>query len=205
MIPGLPLLDFCVGQDSRRGRGQVSVGGIALSAAALRSTSMLVYCGASTTHATHSVSSTIQKAGERSVGTVPSAPSGSTLLVTFHADTSALTGSGRAIAGTVPASWPAPSVLPVIGSRGDDVEVRLAQRPNESTAWVKASDVGFSSTPYRIVPDLATTHLMLYKTNKLILSAPAGIGTPRSPTPPGDFFVAFFAQATSAGTGPSSW
>ncbi len=146
---------------------------------------------------------TTQTTADHDVGTVPSAPSGSTLLATFHADTPALAGPGGAIVGTVPATWHStPSVLPVIASKGGDVEVRLAQRPNESTAWVSASDVAFTSTPYRIVLDLATTHLLLYRMNRLTLSAPAGIGTSRSPTPPGKFFVAFFAQAPSAGYGP---
>ena len=193
-----------------RGRGQPSIvgrqssrQGAALSAAALCSALMLAGCGAATSQSSHPVSDTTRTTGDQSVGIVPSAPSGSTLLATFHADTPALAAPGGAIVGTVPASWhSAPSVLPVIASNGGDVEVRIAQRPNESTAWVKASDVDFTSTPYRIVLDLATTHLMLYKMNKLILSAPAGIGTPRSPTPPGNFFVAFFAQAPSAGYGP---
>ncbi len=194
----------------RRGRGQGSEVGrprsrrhAALSAAALCGASMLAACGAATSQLSHPDSDTTRATQEQSAGIVPNAPPGSTLLATFHADTPALAGPGGAVAGTVPGSWHgAPSVLPVIASSGDDVEVRLAQRPNESTAWVAASDVDFTSTPYRILLDLATTHLKLYRSNKLVMSAPAGIGTPRSPTPPGNFFVAFFAQPPSAGYGP---
>src|ERR1700722_17413744 len=49
---------------------------------------------------------------------------------------------GRLATGTVPASWyRRPSVLPVIAAEPGWVEVRLAQRPNESTAWLPATDV----------------------------------------------------------------
>jgi lipoprotein-anchoring transpeptidase ErfK/SrfK len=89
----------------------------------------------------------------------------------------------------------------VIASRPGWLEVRLAQRPNESTAWVLASDVSLAQTPYRIVIDLATTHLMLYKAGRLVLSVPAGIGTPTYPTPTGDYFLAFLAAPPSPGYG----
>jgi lipoprotein-anchoring transpeptidase ErfK/SrfK len=69
--------------------------------------------------------------------------------------------------------------------------VRLAQRPDGSTAWLPLGDVALSSTPYRIVVDLATTRLALYDRGRLVFSAPAGVGTPDDPTPTGEFFVAF--------------
>ena len=94
--------------------------------------------------------------------------------------------------GTVPASWEdRPSVLPVVGTAPGWVRVRLAQRPNGSTAWLPASDVKLSSTPYVIVIDLATTHLSLYKHGRLVFSTPAGVGTVSDPTPPGSYFIAF--------------
>jgi lipoprotein-anchoring transpeptidase ErfK/SrfK len=74
------------------------------------------------------------------------------------------------------------------------VQVRLAQRPNGSTAWLPSRDVKLSSTPYVIVIDLATTHLSLYKHGRRVLSAPAGIGTPDDQTPPGGYFIAFTEQ-----------
>lgn len=43
---------------------------------------------------------------------------------------------------------------------------------------------------------------MLYRDGKVILDAPAGIGTTQDPTPTGHFFVAFFAKAPSAAWGP---
>jgi lipoprotein-anchoring transpeptidase ErfK/SrfK len=46
-------------------------------------------------------------------------------------------------------------------------------------------------TPYRIVINLATTHLTLYKDNRMVFSAPVGAGTRADPTPTGQYFVAF--------------
>ena len=134
---------------------------------------------------------------------VPSVPNGSTLLANFHANTPSSAGPGEAPSGPVPASWHnADSVLPVIASHDNWVEVRLAQRPNESTAWVQASEVTFSSTPYRIVVDLATTHLQLYKSNTLMMSAP--IRDWHTPVADADwqFFRRVLAQPSSAGYAP---
>jgi lipoprotein-anchoring transpeptidase ErfK/SrfK len=98
-------------------------------------------------------------------------------------------------AGSVPLSWwNRQSVLPVLQTAPGWVRVRLAQRPNGSTAWVRASDVTLGATPYRIVVDLATTHLRLYDRDRLVMSAPAGVGAVGDPTPTGDYFVAFDEQ-----------
>jgi lipoprotein-anchoring transpeptidase ErfK/SrfK len=99
---------------------------------------------------------------------------------------------GLVFRGTVPARWYGrQSVLPVIAARPGWVEVRLTQRPNQSTAWVPAADVRLSSTPYRIVINLKTMRLALYKHGRRVLTTPAGIGTSDDPTPAGHFFVAF--------------
>jgi lipoprotein-anchoring transpeptidase ErfK/SrfK len=102
----------------------------------------------------------------------------------------------------VPGNWyDRPSVLPVVATQPGWVEVRLAQRPNGSTAWLPARDVTISSMPYRIVIDLADTHLSLYKHGRLVFSAPAGVGTPGDPTPTGEFFVAFDEQPPQSNVG----
>ncbi len=126
-------------------------------------------------------------------GTVPgSAVSGSTVVATVLRTAPRYASPGRLAAGTVPASWYGrPSVLPVIATRPGWVRVRLAQRPNESTAWLRAGDVRLGSTPYRIVVSNSTTQLALYDRGGLVFSAPAGVGTPDDPTPTGEYFVAF--------------
>jgi lipoprotein-anchoring transpeptidase ErfK/SrfK len=92
-------------------------------------------------------------------------------------------------------------VLPVIARQPGWVEVRLAQRPNESVAWVPARDVSVATDPYRIVVNLANRHLQLFNGGREVANFPAGIGIPADPTPTGAFFVALFAQAPSPGYG----
>jgi hypothetical protein len=82
-------------------------------------------------------------------------------------------------------------VLPVVATRPGWVEVRLAQRPNGSTAWLPARDVTLSSTRYLITINLATMRLTLYFADQKVFSARAGIGTVTDPAPTGHYFVAF--------------
>jgi len=130
------------------------------------------------------------------------APADSTLVATTHGAIPSFASPGGPTTGTVPATWhSAPSTLPVIAERPGWLQVRLAQRPNGSTAWVHASDVDLASTPYRILINLATTHLTLYRSGQPILSAPVGIGLPAYPTPTGHYFLAFLASPPSPGYG----
>ena len=116
-------------------------------------------------------------------------------MATTHGTIPSFTTPGGLQAGTVPGEWQgAPSMLPVIASRAGWYKVRLAQRPNESTAWVLAQDVTLATTPYRIVIDLASTRLTLWQNDRRVFSAPVGIGTPQNPTPVGQYFVALFSQ-----------
>ncbi len=126
----------------------------------------------------------------------------STLLATVRAAAPRYAGPGRLTAGTVPARWyQRPSVLPVVAAKPGWVQVRLAQRPNQSTAWLPAGDVTLSTTHYQIVVNLASTRLSLYDDGRLVLSAPAGVGTPDDPTPAGEFFVAFVEPPPPANDG----
>jgi len=102
----------------------------------------------------------------------------------------------------VPGHWlGARSILPVIGQQAGWVHVRLAQRPNESTAWVPMRYVSLATDPYHIVIDVSSTHLNLYREGRQIGSYPVGVGLPGTPTPTGHFFVALFARAPSPAWG----
>jgi len=130
------------------------------------------------------------------------AMAGTTVLATVLESAPGYARPGGRVAGTVPASWYGrPSVLPVIGTWPGWVRVRLAQRPNGSTAWLPTADVTLASTPYRIVINLATTHLALYDNGRLVFSAPAGVGTTDDPTPTGEYFVAFDEPPPQPGVG----
>jgi lipoprotein-anchoring transpeptidase ErfK/SrfK len=132
-----------------------------------------------------------------------SAPAGMTLVATTHG---AIPGSPAPDAPetmTIPDNWYGyPSILPIIATKPGWVEVRLAQRPNGMTAWVPQTDVTISTTPYRIVVNLSTEHLTVYRTGQEIDDFPAGIGTPDDPTVTGQFFVTMQAAAPDPGYGP---
>jgi lipoprotein-anchoring transpeptidase ErfK/SrfK len=127
----------------------------------------------------------------------------SSLIATLSSTVAKFASPGGAQTGSIPGTWfGAPSALPVIAQDNGFLRVRLAQRPNGSTAWIASSSATLSSTPYRIVVDLTTEHLMLYKAGQLLMSAPAGVGTLQDPTPTGNFFVALYASPPSSAWGP---
>jgi hypothetical protein len=95
-----------------------------------------------------------------------------------------------------------PDVLPVLAQQGTWLQVRLPQRPNMSTAWVRAQDVTLSSTPYRIVVTLSSERLRVYQAGYLIMDFGVGIGTPATPTVTGNYYVTVRAPAPNAGYGP---
>jgi lipoprotein-anchoring transpeptidase ErfK/SrfK len=131
----------------------------------------------------------------------PPAP-GATLLAALKFTADRYPRPGGPVRGRVPGTWyGSPSILPVIATRPGWVRVRLAQRPDGATAWLRAWDVTLRTTPYRIVIDLATTRLSLYELDRKILSAPAGVGTPDDPTPTGHFFIAFDEPPPGPGYG----
>jgi lipoprotein-anchoring transpeptidase ErfK/SrfK len=135
--------------------------------------------------------------------TAVTTPAGTTLVATTHGAIPGSPAPGAPSNLVVPASWYGyPSVLPVIASRPNWVEVRLAQRPNGSTTWVRQSDVSLAVTPYRIVVDLGTEHLAVWHDGTQILNFPAGIGTSDDPTVTGSYFVTMQVPAPSPGYGP---
>ncbi len=101
---------------------------------------------------------------------------------------------GRLVTQVLGAYYGMPEILPVIASEPGWLEVRIFPRPNGSTAWIRDEDVVSSTTPYSIVLNLKTTHLLLYKDDRLIMSAPAGVGSPDDPTPTGHYYVTYFTS-----------
>jgi lipoprotein-anchoring transpeptidase ErfK/SrfK len=189
-------------QENHASRTAITVGMISVAAAAVSAGLLLSSGGGpSAGRAARAVVRPPVTAAARQAGQLRRNPApggvapGSTLLATVLRTSPRYASPGRPAAGTVPATWYGrPSVLPVIAARPGWVQVRLAQRPNESAAWLPASDVSLGRTPYRIVVNNATTRLALYDKGRLVFSAPAGVGTPDDPTPAGKYFVAFDEQ-----------
>jgi len=67
--------------------------------------------------------------------------------------------------------------------------VDLSIVPNGSSGWIAARAVRLYRVPALIVIDLATRTLRLYRSGRLVLRTPVGIGAPATPTPVGRFFV----------------
>jgi hypothetical protein len=144
----------------------------------------------------HVVGTSLARSATRAAGN-------QTEIATIHGNVPGSPEPGAPESTLVPATWYGyPSILPVIGSAPNWVEVRLAQRPNGSTTWLPLPDVTLSVTPYRMVLDLASEHLMVYLSGQEIYDFPAGIGSPDDPTVTGDYFITMRAPAPDAGYGP---
>lgn len=92
-------------------------------------------------------------------------------------------------------------VLGVIERKGEWLRVRLPVRPNGSTGWVKESDVVTRSVPNHIVVEIQKRKLSVFKGSELLWDAPVGVGTPRTPTPPGNFYVDVSVKNPGLGMG----
>ena len=82
-----------------------------------------------------------------------------------------------------------PVVLLVQQRLGDWLEVQVSMRPNESTAWVRASEVSVREVPYRIVVDTTAKRLTAFSRQGPILDVAVAVGAGRTPTPTGNFFI----------------
>lgn len=86
-----------------------------------------------------------------------------------------------------------PLVLSVIGTSDDGnwLDVRLPQRPNGSHGWVRAGDVTTWEVPNRIQVSVGDNTLRVYDgdSSTVLFQAIVGVGTGRTPTPLGDFYI----------------
>jgi hypothetical protein len=83
-----------------------------------------------------------------------------------------------------------PTVLTVVEGPADGwARVILPGRPNGSQGWVEVGDMTLSVVHGRIVVDLSDRLLTYYEGGTEVLNTPVAVGTSRSPTPTGVFFV----------------
>ncbi len=70
------------------------------------------------------------------------------------------------------------------------VKVRIPVRPNGRTGWVKRDALGaFHLTHLLVVVDRQRLQILLYRSGRLVWSAPVAVGKPSTPTPPGRFWI----------------
>jgi lipoprotein-anchoring transpeptidase ErfK/SrfK len=182
-------------------KGRSAARRLGLLTAALATAAVLAGCGTSV-HPEATAPVTFHVPPTPTVDLAVTAPPATTLVATIHGDTPGSATPGGPVSVLVPGAWYGyQSVLPVIASAPNWIEVRLAQRPNESTAWIPLSDATLSSTPYKVVIDLATEHLSVFKDDKQMLDFPAGIGTTDDPTTTGNFFITMQVPPPDPGYG----
>lgn len=86
------------------------------------------------------------------------------------------------------------TVLPVLGRAtgpaGDSwLRVRLPGRPNGHAGWISAKRTKLTSTPWRIVVELAARRVTVYRGGRVERRFRAVVGAPSTPTPRGSYFV----------------
>jgi lipoprotein-anchoring transpeptidase ErfK/SrfK len=88
-----------------------------------------------------------------------------------------------------------PEVYVMLASRQDAngatwIQVRLPQRPNNVTGWVRNTTLGPSTLIHtRLVVSLRTLRVTLYVRGKPRFRARVGMGAPSTPTPMGRFWI----------------
>ena len=75
----------------------------------------------------------------------------------------------------------------VDGSRW--LRVRLPQRPNSAAGWISADVTRVSTTPWRIVVSTGAALITVERAGRPVVSFPAVVGKPSTPTPRGLFAV----------------
>jgi lipoprotein-anchoring transpeptidase ErfK/SrfK len=174
-----------------------------LAAVAVLTVALAAGCGARDVPSASTVHRHTHAAKKAAVSLISTAPAGTTLIADLSGDTPGSPSPGAPQTIEIPGTWYSyPSVLPIINSAPGWVEVRLAQRPNESVAWVPQRDVTVGITPFRIVVNLTTEHLTVFRDGQQILDFPAGIGSPAHPTVTGQYFMTMQVPAPNAGYGP---
>jgi lipoprotein-anchoring transpeptidase ErfK/SrfK len=69
------------------------------------------------------------------------------------------------------------------------VEIDLPRKPNESTAWARASDLEVEPLDYSVAVSLDERRLEVRDGEEVVRVFPVAIGTEETPTPLGEFYV----------------
>jgi lipoprotein-anchoring transpeptidase ErfK/SrfK len=92
--------------------------------------------------------------------------------------------------------------MPILEERDGWLRIMMPERPNESTAWVKADQVTRSTSAWRMVLTLSDTRVRVYKDGYEVWSAAVGIGKDSTRTPTGSYYVAVIEKPGPKGYGP---
>ena len=95
-----------------------------------------------------------------------------------------------------------PLVLQVLEDKGEWLHVRVNSRPNGKTAWIQRNEVTLRRVPNRIVIDVGDRTLTVLHGNDVLARHPVGVGTARTPTPLGEFYVDATVDLSKRPNGP---
>lgn len=91
-----------------------------------------------------------------------------------------------------------PLVVSIVDTSPDGqwANVRLPQRPNNSTGWVRTADLQLWNVPNRIEVSVSQRTLRVYEgsSDNVLFETLVAVGAPNTPTPLGDFFVDIVVQ-----------
>jgi lipoprotein-anchoring transpeptidase ErfK/SrfK len=79
--------------------------------------------------------------------------------------------------------------LPVVDRKGGWSQVLLPSKPNQSSGWVRTSQVERRSTPYLVRVHRSSMTLELFNSDQLMGTWPVAVGAPSTPTPLGRTFL----------------
>jgi lipoprotein-anchoring transpeptidase ErfK/SrfK len=88
-----------------------------------------------------------------------------------------------------------PQVFLVEEQRPDGwVRVLLPERPNGSSGWIRQSDLKITQNPYHMKVDLGAHKITVLNGSEEMYSGPVAIGTAKTPTPPGRYYIRVLLQ-----------
>ena len=118
-----------------------------------------------------------------------------TLIATLSTTTPYSPAPGAPAVGTLPPQNPfgTPEVVAIVGvqAAGPQVwlHVELPIRPNGSTGWIRAEGASLTQTSYRVLVSVAARTLTVTDAGRVVLTTPAAVGTPGTPTPADDTYL----------------
>ncbi|MEZ5142192.1 MAG: L,D-transpeptidase [Acidimicrobiales bacterium] len=93
----------------------------------------------------------------------------------------------------------------VTGRDGDWLKVQISARPNHQEGWIRAADVTVTTTQYRMELDLSAFRLTVYNGNDVLTTTNVVIGTDRTQTPVGRYFLNESIKHKNAGGAYGPW
>lgn len=80
-------------------------------------------------------------------------------------------------------------VFQVLEDQGEFLKVRVSARPNGTVGWVKRDQVTLREVPNRVLVEVGARRVTVLRGDEVLLQETAAVGTDRTPTPLGEFFV----------------